>query len=71
MDLTETIRGANAAADKLLAELATVRRERDKLLEILEDRSDVVDDADTNLGRPNEAMSILQEFEGWRAGWVK
>jgi hypothetical protein len=42
----------------------------DRLLAILNDRSDTKDGPD---GEPmaNEAMSILWEYEGWLAGWIK
>lgn len=47
-----------------------IKAERDKLLQILNDRCDTVDGED---GQPrlNEAASILSEFEGWKDGWIK
>lgn len=42
----------------------------DRLLSILRDRCDTVDGPDGQ-PRPNEAMSILGEYEGWLDGWIK
>lgn len=41
-----------------------------RLLKMLEERSDTVDGPDGE-PRPNEANSILSEYQGWLDGWIK
>jgi hypothetical protein len=59
------------APEKILAERDALRRKLQRLLSLLDDRSDADYDYDAGRFVGNEANSILAEYQGWLDGWIK
>jgi hypothetical protein len=66
----EAARIANAAIEHYQLERNKSEEKLARLLSILNDRSDCDYDTD-GTPHPNEANSILSEYQGWLDGWVK